>query len=77
MQVDVHELIARVADDTLLSIAPRVRGALALIERSAGFDGDEDLASAHLVLHDVLRDLAELHERAELASLRRGQSIDA
>ena len=47
---DVETLLSRVADGVSLSILPRVRGAIALIERSASFEGDGDLAAAHLVL---------------------------
>ena len=64
---DVESLLSRVADDAGLSILPRIRGAIALIERSAAFEGDGDLAAAHLVLREVSRDLAELYERADKA----------
>jgi hypothetical protein len=40
---------------------------LALIQESAAFEGDGDLAAAHLVLNDLLRDVEELRERVELA----------
>ena len=64
---DVESLLSRVTDGVSLSILPRIRGAVALIERSASFEGDGDLAAAHLVLRDVARDIAELYERADRA----------
>lgn len=64
---DVESLLSRVADDAGLSILPRIRGAIALIERCASFEGDGDLAAAHLVLREVARDIAELYERADQA----------
>lgn len=64
---DVELLLSLVADDANLSILPRIRGALALIERSPVFEGDVDLAAALLVLHEVARDLSELCERADEA----------
>ena len=64
---DVETLLSRVADGVSLSILPRVRGAIALIERSASFEGDGDLAAAHLVLREIARDIAELYERADRA----------
>jgi hypothetical protein len=64
---DVESLLSRVADDAGLSILPRIRGAIALIERCQSFEGDGDLAAAHLVLREVARDIAELYERADQA----------
>ena len=64
---DVEALLSRVAEDAGLSILPRIRGAIALIERCASFEGDGDLAAAHLVLREVARDIAELYERADKA----------
>lgn len=64
---DVESLLSRVTDDAGLSILPRIRGAVALIERSAAFEGDGDLAAAHLVLREVARNLAELYDRADKA----------
>ena len=76
---DVELLLSLVADDANLSILPRIRGALALIERSPAFEGDGDLAAACLVLHDVVRDLSELCERADealtLYTLERGSGV--
>jgi hypothetical protein len=40
-------------------ILPRIREALGLIERSAAFEGDGDLAAAHLVLSDIARQVSE------------------
>jgi hypothetical protein len=59
----VDEQLSHLAESAGLSLVPRLLSALTLIQRSASFEGDGDLAAAHLVLHDVLRDLAELHER--------------
>ncbi len=39
---DVESLLSRVTDGVSLSILPRIRGAVALIERSASFEGDGD-----------------------------------
>lgn len=58
------ERLSRLAEASGLSLVPRLLSALTLIQRSASFEGDGDLAAAHLVLHDVLRDLSELHERS-------------
>jgi len=64
---DADGQLSRLAREAGLSIAPRLLSALALIQESAAFEGDGDLAAAHLVLHDLLRDVEELRERAELA----------
>lgn len=40
-------------------LLPRLREALGLIERSAAFEGDGDLAAAHLVLSDIARQVSE------------------
>jgi hypothetical protein len=56
-QYDAELLMS--ADNISLSIAPRVRGALALLERDPIHRDDEDLAAAMLVLQDVLRDIRE------------------
>jgi hypothetical protein len=55
------------ASEAGLSIAPRLLSALALIQESAAFEGDGDLAAAHLLLNGLLRDVEELRERVELA----------
>jgi hypothetical protein len=64
---DTNLQVSQLAREAGLSIAPRLLSALALIQESAAFEGDGDLAAAHLVLHDLLRDVEELRERAELA----------
>jgi hypothetical protein len=66
-QGDTNAQVSQLAREAGLSIAPRLLSALALIQESAAFEGDGDLAAAHLVLHDLLRDVEELRERAELA----------
>jgi hypothetical protein len=63
---DTDGQLSELATEAGLSIAPRLINALALIEESAAFEGDGDLAAAHLLLHDLLRDVEELRERAEL-----------
>lgn len=57
---ELEAMLARLTDDSIMSMLPRLRCALALIERSAAFEGDGDLAAAHLVLHDLIRDLGEM-----------------
>lgn len=57
---EIETMLNRLTDDSILSILPRLRCALALIEKSAAFEGDGDLAAAHLVLHDLVRDLGEM-----------------
>jgi hypothetical protein len=64
---DADGQLSRLAREAGLSIAPRLLSALALIQESAAFEGNGDLAAAHLVLHDLLRDVEELRERVELA----------
>jgi hypothetical protein len=64
---DADGQLSQLAREAGLSIAPRLLSALALIRESAAFEGDGDLAAAHLVLHDLLRDVEELRERVELA----------
>ena len=64
---DADGQLSQLAREAGLSIAPRLLSALALIQESAAFEGDGDLAAAHLVLHDLLRDVEELRERVELA----------
>jgi hypothetical protein len=59
---DVELLLSLLAEDTKLSILPRICQALALIERSPAFEGDGDLAAALMLLHEVVRDLSELDE---------------
>jgi hypothetical protein len=59
--------LSQLAREAGLSIAPRLLSALALIRASAGFEGDGDLAAAHLVLNGILRDVEELRERADVA----------
>ena len=62
---DAEGQLSRLMEEAGLSIAPRLLSALTLIQRSAAFEGDGDLAAAHLVLHDVLQDLEELRTRTE------------
>ena len=64
---DANGQLSHLAREAGLSIAPRLLSALALIQESAAFEGDGDLAAAHLVLHDLLRDVEELRERLDLA----------
>jgi hypothetical protein len=64
---DADRQLSQLSREAGLSIAPRLLSALALIQESAAFEGDGDLAAAHLVLHDLLRDVEELRERVELA----------
>ena len=64
---DANGQLSQLAREAGLSIAPRLLSALALIQESAAFEGDGDLAAAHLLLHDVLRDVEELRERVDLA----------
>jgi hypothetical protein len=64
---DADGQLSELAREAGLSIAPRLLSALALIQESAAFEGDGDLAAAHLLLHDLLRDVEELRERVELA----------
>jgi hypothetical protein len=64
---DADGQLSELASEAGLSIAPRLISALALIQESAAFEGDGDLAAAHLLLHDLLRDVEELRERVELA----------
>ena len=64
---DADGQLSQLAREAGLSLAPRLLSALALIQESAAFEGDGDLAAAHLVLHDLLRDVEELRERVELA----------
>jgi hypothetical protein len=64
---DASGQLSQLAREAGFSIAPRLLSALALIQESAAFEGDGDLAAAHLVLRDLLRDVEELRERAELA----------
>ena len=64
---DASGQLSQLAREAGLSIAPRLLSALALIRESAAFEGDGDLAAAHLVLNDLLRDVEELRERVELA----------
>jgi hypothetical protein len=64
---EIELMLARLTDDGIVSILPRLRCALALIERSAAFEGDGDLAAAHLVLHDLIRDFAETRDASEPA----------
>jgi hypothetical protein len=64
---DADGQLSQLAREAGLSIAPRLLSALALIQESAAFEGDGDLAAAHLVLHDLLRDVEELRQRVELA----------
>lgn len=66
---EIEMMLTRLTDDSITSILPRLRCALALIERSAAYEGDGDLAAAHLVLLDLVRDLGELHGAAEPAFL--------
>lgn len=68
---DANGQLSQLAREAGLSIAPRLLTALALIQESAAFEGDGDLAAAHLVLNDLLRDVEELRERVELALDRR------
>ena len=63
---DTDGQLFELATEAGLSIAPRLINALALIEESAAFEGDGDLAAAHLLLRDLLRDVEELRERAGL-----------
>ena len=67
---DADGQLSQLARESGLSIAPRLLSALALIRESAAFEGDGDLAAAHLVLRDLLRDVEELRERVELAGDR-------
>jgi hypothetical protein len=53
-----------------MGVMARIQQALDLIERSAAFEGDGDLAAAHLVLSDLSRYLCEASATQAIQSAR-------